>query len=373
MNSFFKTDRLAVGYNGNTLIDDICLNTQRGTILTLIGPNGAGKTTILKTVARQLKKLGGTVFLDGRDIAGWSNKQIAKQIAVMLTDRIRPELMTAAEIVAMGRYPYTNFAGQLTEEDKDAVLQAMQSTDSLHLAERQFSTLSDGERQRVMLARAICQQPQLLVLDEPTAYLDIRYKIELLDMLRTLAGEKGMAVIMSMHEIDLALKISDNIACIGAKGSAFFGTAEQILKSGTIEKLYGLKDGSCDLLTGSFELSKPKGEPQVFVVSGAGTGISCFRELQKRNIPFACGILFENDIEITTAKALCSHTVTAKPFEMMNENHFCQAAEIMQKCSAVIDTGAPKGELNKLNDRLIGLAEEKGIPIYRGGNLPECF
>src|SRR5699024_9588110 len=129
---------------------------------------------------------------------------LAKRVAVVLTDRIHPELMTCGEVVAMGRYPYTNALGRLTAQDREIVARAMERVHALDLAEQDFTTLSDGQRQRIMLARALCQEPEVLILDEPTAYLDIRHKIELLDILREMAHEKGITVIMSLHEIDLA-------------------------------------------------------------------------------------------------------------------------------------------------------------------------
>ena len=188
---YFKTEDLSVGYRGRSLIHDINLGMEKGKILILIGPNGAGKSTILKTITRHLDRIGGTVAIGGRDIQGWSAKEMAGQVAVVLTDRIRPELMTCGEVVAMGRYPYTNAMGKMTAADKEAVSRALRRVHATELEEQDFSTLSDGQRQRIMLARAICQEPQVIVLDEPTAYLDIRFKIELLGILREMAHEEG--------------------------------------------------------------------------------------------------------------------------------------------------------------------------------------
>lgn len=171
MDYYFKTENLSVGYNGNTLIRDINVKLEKGKILTLIGPNGAGKSTILKSITRQLDTIRGSVYINAQEISEWSPKDMAKQVAVVLTDRIRPELMTCAEVVAMGRYPYTNLFGKLTPKDREAVREALERVHALDLAEQDFTTLSDGQRQRIMLARAICQEPEIIVLDEPTAYL----------------------------------------------------------------------------------------------------------------------------------------------------------------------------------------------------------
>ena len=213
MENYFEVEGLTVGYDKKPLIKDITFGIDKGSILTLIGPNGSGKSTILKTITGQLAPLGGRVAVEGDDIFFWTAKQFAQRFAVVLTERIKPELVTCAEIVAMGRYPYTDLFGRLTDEDKAAVADALRMVHAMDLANRDFSTLSDGQRQRILLARAICQDPEIIVLDEPTAYLDIRHKIELLEILRRMAREKHVTVNMSLHEIDLAMKISDNIIC----------------------------------------------------------------------------------------------------------------------------------------------------------------
>lgn len=366
---YFHTKDLAVGYNGQTLIRDINIEIEKGKILTLIGPNGAGKSTILKSITRHLTKIFGEVYIGEQEIYEWSAKELAKQVAVVLTDRIQPELMTCEEVVAMGRYPYTNAMGKLTPKDKEIVAEAMRRVHALELAERDFTTLSDGQRQRIMLARAIAQEPEIIILDEPTAYLDIRHKIELLDILREMAHEKGITVIMSLHEIDLATKISDYLLCVKGDTIAAFGPPEDILAGEAIDKLYDIQHGSYNLLFGSVELTKPVGAPRVFVVGGGGFGVDCYRALQKRQIPFATGILFENDVDCQVAMDLSDHVVTAPAFEPMTETLFDKAAELLLKCEYVMDAGGAIGTFNEMNGRLLKLAGERGIPVYRGWRM----
>lgn len=362
---YFKTEDLSVGYDGKTLIRDINIGLEKGKILTLIGPNGAGKSTVLKSITGQLEMIRGTVYIDSRDIRTSSPKETAKKTAVVLTERIRPELMTCAEIVAMGRYPYTNMFGRLTEKDKEIVQRSLERVNALDLADRDFSALSDGQRQRIMLARAICQEPEIIILDEPTAYLDIRHKIELLDILRGMARENGVTVIMSLHEIDLAMKISDYIMCVKGETVEAFGPPEIIFEKDTIEQLYDINSGSYDLLFGSVELTKPVGAPRVFIVGGGGFGIPFYRALQKRSIPFAAGILYENDVDLQVAAKLSDNVVTAPAFERMNKKQFDEASRLLEGCEAIIDAGTPVGEFNSFNAELIKLAESRGIPVYR--------
>lgn len=364
MDCYFKTEGLTVGYDGKALIRDIDLALEKGKILTLIGPNGAGKSTILKSIARQLRIIRGAVYIDSQEITSWSPKDLARRMAVVLTDRIRPELMTCAEVVAMGRYPYTNMLGKLTKKDMDAVQEALERVHALDLANQDFSTLSDGQRQRIMLARAVCQDPEVIILDEPTAYLDIRHKIELLGILREMAQKKNITVIMSLHEIDLAMKVSDYLLCVKGDTIHSFGVPDIILKDHAIEQLYELDHGSYNLLFGSVELAKPKGDPKVFVVAGAGFGVPFYRTLQKNEIPFATGILFENDVDCQVARELSDHVVCASAFEAMTVDQYREASDLLLACDAVIDAGTPVGTFNQPNGRLLRLAREREIPIY---------
>ena len=363
MSAHFSTQNLAVGYKQKILIGGIDLTLSPGKILTLIGPNGAGKSTILKTITRQLKPIRGTVFIGETPIQGISNRDFAKKTAVVLTERVHPELMSCADVVAMGRYPYTDMFGKLTVHDKEVVRKSLEQVHALDLAGRDFSTLSDGQRQRILLARAICQEPEIIVLDEPTAYLDIHYKIELLDILRKMAREQGTTVIMSLHEVDLAMKISDEILCLDGEKITAYGTPETIFSEHAVEKLYNISSGSYNSLFGSIELPKPVGEPLVFVLAGNGKGTALFRALQKKGIPFAAGILFENDVDCQTADALSERVIKNPAFEPVSEETLAKAKELLLRCSFVLDAGTEIRTLNRANAELLEYARAKGIPV----------
>ncbi len=369
---YFRTEGLSVGYRGIPLLHDIKIGLKRGDILSLIGPNGAGKTTVLKHILRQMAPLSGVIYLDGRDLTGYSGSELAKKQSVVLTQRVSPELMTCEDVVAMGRYPYTGKFGVLTPADWDVVHQSMDLLAISDLAKRNFSQTSDGQKQRVMLSRALCQQPEILILDEPTAYLDIRYKIELLDILRKMARTEHITVIMTLHEIDLAMKASDLILCVQTDGTTRFGTPDEISRLCPVETLYGLEKGSYNSLLGSVELTKPQGRPEVFVVAGGGWGTPCYRELQKLQIPFATGILFENDVDFQAARVLSAQTISAPAFTPMTQAQFDAAASCMLQCRTVLDAGTPAGPLNERNRQLLCLAREHGIPIEtrQGGAQP---
>lgn len=363
---YFQTQDLSVGYSGKTLIRNINISVEKGKILTLIGPNGSGKSTILKTITKHLEKIAGVVTLDSHNISKWSNKELAKKLSVMLTERIDPELMTCGQVVAMGRYPYTNHFGALTPEDRKIVMESLNMVHAEELEDRPFSDISDGQRQRIMLARAICQQPEIIVLDEPTSYLDIRHKIELLDILRKMASEKQVAVVMSLHEIDLAAKISDQVICVKGDNIEIFGTPEEVFTDELVADLYGMESGSFNTLFGSVEMAAPLGEPEAFVIAGAGFGIPVFRLLQKHKLAFSTGILFENDVDYQVASVLSDNVVAARAFMPVEEEQMERAKALIDRVPWVIDAGAPIGAFNQSSRALLEYAVLKKKTVLHG-------
>lgn len=251
--AYLETKDLAVGYHGKPLIEDITLHVQRGRIVTLIGPNGSGKSTILKTVIGQLSKVSGTVFLDGKTMEARSRNEIARRMAILMTARMEPELMTCRDVVGTGRYPYTGKLGILTSEDRAIVERSLVQVGGLDFADRPFANISDGQRQRILLARALCQEPEIIVLDEPTSFLDIRYKLELLTVLKRMVRENDLAVLLSLHELELAERISDTVVCVAGDRIDRIGPPEEIFTRAYIAKLYRMEHGKYDPCFDSLE------------------------------------------------------------------------------------------------------------------------
>ena len=247
---------LAVGYGRNVLVRDVEISVRRGEIVTLIGPNGAGKSTLLKTITRQIAPLAGTIYLSGRSLTDTDERTLSRTMSILMTERVEPELMTCRDVVSAGRYPYTGRFGVLSDEDRRQIDAAMELVHVSPLADRDFNRISDGQRQRVMLARAICQQPRVLVLDEPTSYLDIRHKLELLELLRTLAREREAAVVMTLHELELAKKASDRLVCVKDGAVDRVGTPEEIFSGGYIRRLYDVASDSFGEVYGYLEPSE---------------------------------------------------------------------------------------------------------------------
>lgn len=364
-NYFFKTKKMTVGYDGIPLIRDIELELKQGEILTLIGPNGAGKSTILKSIIGQLELLAGTVFLENICFNGLSEKERAKRMSVVLTEQIYPELMTCEDVVSMGRYPYTGRLGILSEADKKIINETMELTNIADLAEQEFLTLSDGQRQRVMLAKAIAQEPEVLVLDEPTSFLDIRYKLEFLSILQKLTKKRKLTVIMSLHELDMAERISDKILCVKGEYIERFGTPDRVFVPGYINSLYGIKTGTFDERSGKAELPAVKGDAKVFVIAGNGTGTPLYRRLQRKEIPFATGILWENDRDLVTAEALSVYVIKETAFCKIKPDTMKNAKKAIEQCETVICTLKDFGEWNEEIKELVHYAKKIG-KLYEG-------
>lgn len=354
------THQLAVGYHKKALIQDITFSVKSGQILTLIGPNGAGKSTILKSVTRQLQPIAGTVYLKGQSIAQMPECALAQTMSIFMTQRIETELMRCEDVVESGRYPYTGRLGILSDADHQKVREAMRLVHVEDLADKDFNRISDGQRQRVMLAKAICQEPDVLVLDEPTSFLDIRHKLELLHLLKELVREKQLAVILSLHELDLAQKISDYVMCIRGDHVDRCGTPEEIFTDRYILDLYHVTCGSYHALYGSLEMKAPEGAPHIFVIGGGGLGIPIYRKLQRKSIPFAAGILHENDLDYPVAKALASQVVAEKAFEPICETTLQDAIQVMASCEKVLCCLPQFGSLNAKNRKLLEHASEAG-------------
>ena len=356
-----STEDLSVGYGKTVVVDGIRIRVEAGEILCLIGPNGAGKSTILKTLIRQLRPMEGNVLLEDTPLSDLKERELARKSAAVLTGRIATELITCEEIVAMGRYPYTGMLGILSETDREKVDETIRVVGIEEIRKNDFDCISDGQRQRVLLARALCQEPKLLIMDEPTSFLDIRNKLEFLSILRRLVRERDLAVVMSLHELDLAQKFCDRIVCVGDGKIKAIGSPEEIFEGDVIRELYAVEHGSYDCLFGTAEPERNCSPPRVFVIGGGGSGIPVYRRLQREGIPFAAGVLPENDLDLPVAKALASVVITDRANEPVSAARAEEALAVMKTCETVCCTTEQFGVVNLENRRLLEYAEEHGL------------
>lgn len=236
-----KIEDLSAGYRGKAVVPGVNIEIKKGEIISFIGPNGAGKSTLLKTLYRELTPVAGAVFIDGADMSKMTLKELAKKLSIVTTDRVKPEHMTCREVVMAGRLPYTDGFGVLGKEDRQAAEDAIALMKIEDFADKQFNNLSDGQKQRTLIARAIAQSPEYLVMDEPTSYLDIRYRMELMEVLEGLA-KKGVTIVMSIHELELAVSVSDRLLLVYDDGKTLCKTPSEVMGEGLIKDLFSLTD-----------------------------------------------------------------------------------------------------------------------------------
>lgn len=271
-----STRDLKIGYKhtrGEKVIAaELELDVPRGELICLVGPNGAGKSTLLRTLAGLHDALKGLVLLDDREIGSLSPLEIARILALVLTEKVEIEGFNVFDMVALGRFPHTDWKGSLREEDRNIIIESLRMVQGESLAERNINELSDGERQKVMVARALAQEPELILLDEPTSFLDLLRKVEIVKIMKDLARKRNKAVVIALHDISLALQYADRIWLMELSGIMHQGAPEDLVLSGKITETFSSGSLVFDPLTGSYPFKIKQDRPIVF----QGEGMAAF-------------------------------------------------------------------------------------------------
>lgn len=258
MKSILTIKNLTTGYKSRTnetvVTANINAELYRGELVCLIGPNGAGKSTLMRTISGFQKPIEGEVFLEGVDIYSIPQKKLAKSLSIVLTERVNVGMLSAYEVIALGRYPHTNWSGKLNDEDHRIIREAIEMTGSQELVQRSLSELSDGERQKIMIARAFAQEPEMMILDEVTAFLDLPRRVEIMKLLRNMASQSGKSILLSTHDMDLALRGSDRIWLLPKDGSLHIGSPEDLVLNGSFEAAFKSEGINFDKQSGSFSI-----------------------------------------------------------------------------------------------------------------------
>ena len=354
---------LTVGYKNKAVLSGLNLDFEAGQFVSLLGPNGAGKTTLLRTLSRHLDPLQGRIEIEGQPIVQMSTMELAMVMAVVLTDKVSPPLFMVYEFVSLGRYPHTGFLGRLSHADHQAVQHALCAVHADDLAGRTFSDLSDGERQKVLVARALAQQPRLLLLDEPTLHLDLKHRVEVMGILRNLCRSEGITVVASLHDVDVAAKVSDRVALVKSGAVLDWGIPETVLESNAVAGLYDFDGADFDHHLGSIELRGNGKSGRAFVLAGMGSGALIYRMLSKRGFSITTGVLHNNDLDYYVARSLGAECTCQEAMQTIDDLALSEADRRLDACDVVIDCGFYVGTMNQGNVKLLHTALEKGKPV----------
>lgn len=324
-NKIIEGKKVSIGYikskQKQTLYKDLDFELIKGELVCLIGANGAGKSTLLRSVCKMQPYLDGHIFIQERELSAYSDKELSLLMGLVLTDKSASGGFTVREVVELGRYPYTGFFGQLNDEDKEIVNNSIESVGIAHKIDSYLADLSDGERQKVMIAKALSQECPIIILDEPTAFLDIESRIEIMNLLHKLAHEQDKTILLSTHDIDLAFLLSDKLWMLSKESGLITGVTEDIILSGRIDEFFRNKNIAFNKYSGTF-----------YPIRSSKTKI--FVEAENEYLFWTINLLLRLGLDYTTnpTKAIYTIKVNEEVMEIHKQNehplHFNNFAEL---------------------------------------------
>jgi iron complex transport system ATP-binding protein len=363
------------GYDPQPLFYTVALQVQSGEMVGLLGPNGSGKTTLLRLLSGFLQPQQGQILLEGRDLKQWGRKKVAQRIALVPQELHVPFAFTVEHMVSLGRTPFvTSFFGSHSRQDQVIMQDAIEAAGVGTMADRIFNELSGGERQRVTIAMALAQQPRVLLLDEPTSHLDIKYQIETLELVQKLNRERGVTVIAAIHDLNLAARYFPRLLLF-QRGVVADGGPAEVLETGLLRRVYGV-NVQVGILRGAAHLSvlPPAGEmpsepeertdvSHVHVMAGGGSGEVLMRALADVHIPFVAGALNIGDSDHTLALRLADEVITEQPYAPISSEVLTQVRSSLAYASLLILCPTPIGPGNLALLQEAAQAARHGLPV----------
>jgi len=362
MTTKIRVENLYAGYDGSAILKGVSLDLAESDFVGIIGPNGSGKTTLLRAMSRALAPISGCVQMDSRNIYSTPSRDFARKVAVVPQDTLIAFDFTVLEIVLMGRSPRLGRFGVEGSKDVAIAMDALTRTGTDHLKDRTINALSGGERQRVLVARALAQEPEVILLDEPTSHLDISFQFEIMDLVKSLNRERGLTVLAVLHDLNLASQYCDRLIMVGQGSVQAAGSPEEVITSDNIRRVYGAevwvrrhptthrpyviagvrrKQNSS---TDGFENS-----PLVHVIGGGGTAAPILARLARRGYQITCGVLNEGDADQEVADALDIPHVSQPLFAHILPDSHEKHREMIKSADIVVLTDVPAGNGNLLN------------------------
>ena len=377
---------ISFGYKRQMLFYDLSLDIRNGEMVGLLGPNGSGKTTLLRLLSGVLTPQQGHVMLEGRDLSQWGRRRVAQRIAVVPQELHMPFAFTVEQMVGMGRTPFQHsFWGTHDQQDHEAVEEAMAAAGVTPFADRIFNELSGGERQRVTVAMALAQRPSVLLLDEPTSHLDIKYQIETLELAQQLNREHHVTIVAAMHDLNLAARYFPRLLLF-QRGTVADGSPAEVLEPGLLSRVYGI-EVQVGILRGAEHLSilppsqqevntlqETHRKPVVHIIAGGGSGELMMRVLADVQIPFSAGALNIGDSDHTLALRLAEEVITEQPYAPISVSSVEALRRNLQRVSLLIlcPTAIGPGNVVLLQEAVCAI--KQGLPVILltpTANLPE--
>lgn len=366
MTPAISADNISIKYGDRHVIERFSLAVDQGGFIGILGPNGCGKTTFLRALSRILKPDKGAVFIEGLDAESFDSRALAKTIGCVGQETDVAFPFTVREIVLMGRYPHIGKLAPLSPGDLAIANEAMKTTNTFHLADRLITEISGGERQRVLIARTLTQQPKILLLDEPTSHLDINHQIEIMDLIRDLTPK--ITVIGVFHDLNLASYFCDRIVLMKQGKILAVGTPMEVLTPEKIRESFSVgMMVSTHPLTGKPHLIPEYGvlptsaSTHIHVISGGGTGTEVLYTLTLNGFTVSAGVLAANDSDCLAAVKLGLETVIEPPFAVVSDGSVQKLKKMLARADKIVVTGMPVGYGNLANlQALTGVS----APVY---------
>jgi iron complex transport system ATP-binding protein len=367
-----NVDGVECRYGSVKVLDDVSLSVKGGDFVGILGPNGSGKTTLLKSISRLLKPHKGTILLNEADIYSLKSIEVAKQMAVVPQDTSIGFNFAALDIVLMGRNPHMKRLQMESEKDLDVARKVMNLTNIWHLAERPINELSGGEKQRVIIARALAQEPKILLLDEPLTHLDIVNQLEIMDLVKDLCMKEKLVVLAVFHDFNLAARYCNSAIMIN-KGKIFSaGSLTEVLTSENIKSVFNvdaivtkhLVTNSVFVIPLSPQKSSPSKKCSIHLICGAGTGTALMKVLLDEGYSVTAGVLNVLDTDFETTQFLKIPVTTEAPFSPITEKTQKANLAMISEASTVVLTSVPFGFGNLQNLEAALAAVARGIPTF---------
>lgn len=369
-----EANRIVYSYSRKPVVNDVSLEVKKGEFLSIIGPNGSGKSTLLKTLSHIYVPDSGEINLMGKSLDTYNRKEIAQRISMVPQDTSLDFEFTVEEVVLMGRHPFLGRFAREDSKDMDLAYEAMERTNTLHIKDRLITEISGGERQRVFIAKSLAQNTSVMLLDEPTSHLDINHQIEILDLLKRLNSEKELAIVLVIHDINLASRYSDRILLMKDGEIIAQGSPEAVITPENIENTYGMRVVvETSRYTGNVTVTpieikrrlRGSEKRRIHIIGGGGTSLELMNILNQEGHDLSLGVINVGDTDWQHAKALRLTLIEEKPFSAISEKASKKAFEQIMNSHAVVISPTPMGSGNLLNLKLAKAALDNEIKVIR--------